>query len=141
MIDSVYHFLEGIGFNHPLHPGLTHLPMGMVMGGFTFILVYALLKKPEFLTAATYCMGLGFLGIFPTVLLGVMDWQYRFAGTWSALIILKMIVAVGLTAMMLAALKFSLGNPVRPLKLVGVYLACLLLAIGLGFMGGEIQYG
>jgi uncharacterized membrane protein len=141
MIDAVYHFLEGIGFTHPLHPALTHVPMGMVMGGFTFVLVYALLKKPEFLTTATYCMGLGFLGIFPTALLGVMDWQYRFSGVWNPLIIVKMVLAVLLTAAMLVAIKLSLGHSVRPVKLVAAYLLCLVLAIGLGFTGGELQYG
>ncbi|MFH1155113.1 MAG: DUF2231 domain-containing protein [Pseudomonadota bacterium] len=141
MIDSVYHFLEGIGFTHPLHPALTHVPMGMVMGGFTFVLVYAILKKPEFLTTATYCMGLGFLGIFPTVLLGVMDWQYRFSGVWHPLIIAKMVFALGLTVMMLVAIKVSLGHTIKPVKLVGIYFACLVLAVGLGFMGGQLQYG
>lgn len=141
MIETVYHFLEGVGFTHPLHPALTHVPMGMVMGGVTFFLVYAIFNRPDFLTAAYYCMGLGFLGIFPTALLGVMDWQYRFGGVWSTLIVMKMIFAVGLTASMLVAIRFSMGNKINSKKLMAVYFLCLVLAIGLGFMGGEIQYG
>ena len=141
MIEAVYQFLEGVGFTHPLHPALTHIPMGMAMGGVTFFFIYAIFNRPDFLTAAYYCMGLGFLGIFPTALLGVMDWQYHFEGVWSTLFVLKIGFAVGLTAAMLVAIKLSMGNKIKPGKLMAVYLLCLAFAIGLGFMGGESQYG
>lgn len=34
MTELVFKLLEIVGFTHPLHPALTHIPMGMVMGAF-----------------------------------------------------------------------------------------------------------
>jgi len=36
MTEGVFEFLTRIGFDHPLHPALTHIPMGMIMGAVTF---------------------------------------------------------------------------------------------------------
>jgi uncharacterized membrane protein len=39
LIDTVYLLLEKLGYPHPLHPPLTHMPLGLVTGalvlGFT----------------------------------------------------------------------------------------------------------
>jgi len=39
MIDSLYQTLSKIGFAHPLHPPITHLSLGLIIGGFIFDLV------------------------------------------------------------------------------------------------------
>ena len=31
MTEAIFEFLGRIGFTHPLHPAMTHIPMGMVM--------------------------------------------------------------------------------------------------------------
>jgi mono/diheme cytochrome c family protein len=36
MIDAVYKTLNGLGYTHPLHPTLTRIVMGLVIGGFVF---------------------------------------------------------------------------------------------------------
>ena len=142
MIDFTFKMLESIGFTHPLHPAMTHIPMGMVMGGFLFALVAFLFKKQDLWATAHYCFILAAIGILPTVLLGVMDWQYRFEGEWSMLIIFKVVMACVLTALLLVAIKF--GRPAEKqsgLVKLAIYAACLAAATSLGFMGGELQYG
>lgn len=141
MIKALYQTLEKMGFVHPLHPALTHIPMGMVMGAFTFIIVFVVLGKKEFLTTAIHCMGLAFLAIFPTVVLGFTDWQYRFYGEWNQLIILKMIFALALAALIFFTIKFTKKYQGSPKALLIIYGLCLALATGLGFMGGQLEYG
>ena len=36
MIEFVYQTLANLGYSHPLHPILTHVVLGMVIGGFLF---------------------------------------------------------------------------------------------------------
>ena len=141
MIEAMYHTLEKVGFVHPLHPAITHVPMGMVMGGFVFVLLFVLLNKTEFLTTAFHCMCLAFLGTFPTIMLGFTDWQYRFDGEWSLLIVLKMIFALTLVILILFAIKFNREDCDNPRKLLIIHGLCLFFAIGLGFMGGELLFG
>ena len=141
MIDAIYGLLEAVGFVHPLHPAMTHIPMGMAMGGFIFALIFYLFEKKDFLQTAYYCVCLGIAGIFPTVLSGFTDWQYRFGGEWNFLIVMKMILAGALTVAFILAVTFTKKNPDNNLKILIIYGICLLFATGLGFMGGELQYG
>ena len=141
MIETMYHLLESVGFLHPLHPAMTHVPMGMAIGGFVFALLFYLMQNETFLQTAYYCVSLGLVGIFPTVLFGFTDWQYRFGGEWSFIIITKMILAVLLATCFITAVKFSLNSKDNPKKILFIYTLCLLCAIGLGFMGGQLQYG
>ena len=39
MVESLYTFLAAVGFTHPLHPMLTHVPMGMIIGMVVFSLL------------------------------------------------------------------------------------------------------
>jgi uncharacterized membrane protein len=36
MIEFIYQALTKLGYTHPLHPTLTHVPLGMVMGALIF---------------------------------------------------------------------------------------------------------
>lgn len=54
--------------------------MGRVMGSFIFTFNYIILRKPDLLKAAHYCVLLALLGVVPTALLGHLDWQYKFEG-------------------------------------------------------------
>ncbi|MFH2091477.1 MAG: DUF2231 domain-containing protein [Pseudomonadota bacterium] len=141
MTEMIFDFLNTIGFKHPLHPALTHIPMGMVMGAVTFRLT-SLLPKFKLLAKTGYhCVILGLLGIIPTVFAGVLDWQHTYAGQWEFLIILKMILAAALTIVMaVIALNDDPENPKLDNKTF-LYLFAVLIAIGLGFSGGELQYG
>lgn len=141
MIEMIYHTLERVGFTHPLHPAVTHIPMGMVMGAFIFTAVSIYLRKSELMATAHHCALLGFIFVLPTMLFGYMDWQYRFDGEWSGLIIFKMILAVCFLVTLGIASRFGNLEQIDPKKMLILYAICLGMAIGLGFSGGELQYG
>jgi uncharacterized membrane protein len=44
-MDFLYRFSESMGFDHPLHPALTHMPAGLVVGAFIFLLVALAFKR------------------------------------------------------------------------------------------------
>ncbi len=45
MIELLYEPLEKIGYTHPIHPPLTHIPMGLVFGAFIFALTALLFRR------------------------------------------------------------------------------------------------
>jgi uncharacterized membrane protein len=141
MIELVYQTLAKIGYNHPLHPAMTHIPMGMIIGGFLFAVSSAVMRKDDLAVAAHYCYTLSLIFVLPTMLLGYMDWQYKFDGEWNRLILTKIILAVMLTMML--GITFLYGKNVKvdmKQKLI-LYVICFAIAMGLGFIGGELQYG
>jgi uncharacterized membrane protein len=141
MIEFIYKTLESIGFSHPLHPAMTHIPMGMIIGGFLFVLTATVFNKKDLAKAAHYCYTLALIFVLPTMLLGYMDWQYKFWGEWSGLITAKIILAFVLTGMLVVAFFVGRNEQVDLKKKLIVYAICLFLATGLGFLGGELQYG
>ena len=141
MVEMIFEFLAKFGFTHPLHPGLTHLPMGMAMGAVTFRLACFLPKLKGLAKTGYHCVILGLLGIPPTVITGYMDWQHRYGGEWENLIIIKMVLALILTGLFLAiAIKDDPDNPKLDNN-TGLYVIVVIFAIGLGFSGGELLYG
>ena len=74
MLDFLYNFLSGIGFNDPLHPPITHIPIGLTVGAFLFFLGALIFKKKRFILTARHTSVLAFVFAFPTILLGVFDW-------------------------------------------------------------------
>ena len=141
MTEMVFAFLEKVGFNHPLHPALTHLPMGAVMAAFFFVLIGSILKKNEFFVSTTHCLGLGLLTVIPTAIAGYMDWQHSFDGEWETAIIIKIILAILLTLFLALAFNVSRKQNTKKTSLLVLIGCCLACAIGLGFTGGELLYG
>lgn len=141
MTEIIFEFLNKIGFTHPVHPALTHIPMGMVMGAVVFRLAAFLPRMKMLAKTGYHCAVLALLGIAPTVFTGYLDWQYRYSGVWEFLIVLKMILAAVLTILLLVVIiKDDPENP-RLDRRTGFYLLMVLVAIGLGYSGGELQYG
>lgn len=141
MTDFIFGLLESVGFTHPVHPAVTHLPMGMVMGAFFFGLAGLVLKKPEFFKTANHCVGLGLIFIPPTVIAGILDWQHTYSGNWETLIIIKMVLATLLTCLMAVGFLLGRREDTDPKMVMVFYVLCLVCAVGLGFSGGELQYG
>lgn len=141
MIDLIYQSLAEIGFHHPLHPAIVHLPMGLIMGGFLFGIGSAILNNRELTRTAHHCFTLALIFILPTILLGYTDWQYKFDAEWSLLILLKIIFAFVLFIMLASAYWVGRKNNGNIKLILLIYALCLINTIALGFMGGEIQYG
>lgn len=141
MIEMIFGFLNNVGFTHPVHPAFTHIPMGMVMGAVVFRFSSFLPKLKMLAKTGYHCIILGLLGLFPTVLTGIMDWQHRYDGEWEGFIILKMILALLLGAALIAVvLKDDPENP-KWNWITGLYFVLILLAVGLGYSGGELVFG
>jgi len=67
MIEGLYALLEKVGFNHPLHPMLTHVPMGMIIGAVVFSLVGFIWKNQNLSQTAFHCALLALLAIVPVI--------------------------------------------------------------------------
>ena len=140
MIESLYALLAKVGFTHPLHPALTHIPMGMVMGCFFFGLLARYAKKPDFHTTCLHCSILALIFIFPTIIAGILDWQHLYGGRFLPLIVLKMVLAVVLTGLLGYSIWLNRQGEASK-KLFIIYSLCLVCAVGLGFSGGQLIYG
>ncbi|WP_028581955.1 DUF2231 domain-containing protein [Desulfogranum japonicum] len=140
MTDFIYGTLEAIGFSHPLHPALTHIPMGMVIGCFLFSLVAFLGKNTAYLKTALHCSIVAIIFIIPTVAAGILDWMHFYGSTWSFFIILKFILACVLTLLLALSIRVNMSGG-NSKQLLILYTLCLACAAGLGFSGGEIVYG
>ena len=141
MFDAIYSVLYNLGYTHPLHPILVHVPIGMAVGVFLFSLGSWILKKPALAQTARYCSVLAVLFLPLTILAGLMDWQYHYQGAWLVPIIAKMVLAVLLLAALATAAFRGVSKNIEIKRLIPLYFFCFLLVIGLGFFGGELVYG
>jgi len=140
MIEKFYSFLEMVGFAHPLHPILTHVPMGMIIGAVLFSILGVLFKKQSLTTTAQHCATLALVFIVPVIIAGILDWQQFLAGELELLIVVKMVLGIVLTALLAVAFSQQRAGA-SPKALVIIYLLCLACAGGLGYSGGELVYG
>jgi len=141
MFDSIYHILTKIGYTHPLHPTITHLTIGLVMGAFIFLMVGYLSKRDRFFKTARHILVLTLATLPITVLLGYMDWQHFYKGAWLFLFQIKFLLAGLLLIFLIVSILLAFVNPSGSGKLIVTQIVCLLAVIGLGFFGGELVYG
>lgn len=141
MTEMIFEFLTKIGFHHPVHPALTHIPMGMVMGAITFRFASFLPRLKVLAKTGYHCVILGLLGLPPTIFTGYLDWQHRYGGEWETLIIVKMVLA-GLLGILMAAVAI-MDDPEDPRldKRTFMYVGMIVLAVGLGYSGGDLIFG
>lgn len=141
MIESIYQLLAKIGYTHPLHPPATHLPAGLIIGGFIFALIAWIFNRKNLAQTARHCLMLSLVTAVPTILLGLMDWQHRFGGTYFFEIKMKLVLAGILLFLLLVAVVYSVLAGTFTKTVVAIYTLCLLTVIGLGYFGGELVYG
>jgi uncharacterized membrane protein len=140
MVESLYSLLAAVGFTHPLHPMLTHIPMGMIIGMVAFSLVGFIWKNNKLTETAFHCSVLALLSVGPVIAAGVLDWLHLQQGEWNKFIIIKMVLGAVLT--ILLAVSVVLKNKgANPAKIFLFYLLCLACAGGLGYSGGTLVYG
>ena len=82
MFEFIYQVLAKIGYTHPIHPAITHVPVGLIIGGFIFIFVGRFLKQPVLAETARHCMILALIFVPAAMFLGYLDWQHFYAGAW-----------------------------------------------------------
>jgi uncharacterized membrane protein len=141
MIESIYQILAKIGYTHPLHPPATHLPAGLIIGGFIFALIALIFNRKTLAQTARHCFSLALAMAVVTILLGYMDWQHRLSGVELFEIKMKLLLAGILLFLLLVAVVYAALSGTFGKTLVTIYALCLLTVIGLGYFGGELVYG
>lgn len=153
MIHAFYQFLGRLGYNHPLHPMVTHITVGLTLGTLVFAIVSLLFRRVRLKLTAWHCAVLAIVSVVPTALLGLMDWQEKLNGEWLTPIIIKMILAGALFVCLLIGLllgrerpdeqKEASGRPWRSPRAIAalvLYGVCACIVIALGFYGGSLVY-
>ncbi len=137
----LYELLSGIGYHHPLHPALTHLPVGLTIAGFIFIVLAYFFKRPKYAQSAKHCAVLALLAAIPTVIFGYLDWQHFYGGSLIFPIKMKLGLAIALLVLLLAVVFTSIRSEKETALRLLVHVLSLLVVIGLGYFGGELVYG
>lgn len=130
-----------MGYTHPLHPPLTCVPIGMVIGALVFGLSARVLRRPALLVTARHCTILAFIGLFPTAALGYLDWQHFYGGRWILPIKMKMILAGVLFILLLLALILRSRTEATSKKVLPIYFLCFITVTAIGYFGGELVFG
>lgn len=139
MLDFIYNSLAAIGFTHPLHPVATHIPMGMVLGGFLFRI--ASYKWESLERTAFHCIVLALIFIPPTAILGIMDWQHRLLGRLDPLITAKLALAAVLLVLTALTVYFYEKKPGGRTVISALYALSFFTTVAMGFIGGQIVFG
>ena len=130
-----------MGFDHPLHPALTHMPAGLVVGSFIFLLVALTFKRRKNLnTTAYHCIVLALIFLFPTALLGFTDWWHFYDGVWSFPIKIKIFLTIALFIFLVVGIVMEIKNVGGLMSKSVVYFLCVLSVIGLGYFGGQLVF-
>lgn len=140
-IDSFYKFLGSLGYTHPVHPALVHIPIGLVIGAWVLGLSALISKQASLARSSRHCLILAFIFFFPTVLFGFADWQHFYGGTLLFLIKMKLILAGILVVLLLVGVMLSLGAKSEYVSLSIICTLCFMVVVGLGYFGGELVYG
>ena len=139
-MDWLYEILESVGYRHPLHPPLVHLPIGMVMGAVLFQLLAILKRTSCYETTARHCMTLALIALPVAVIAGLLDWHRFYAGAWLFPVKIKMILAGVLLGALIGCLIVPRLTLCRSRSLMLLYGVPVLLAAAIGYYGGELVY-
>lgn len=140
MIDKLYELFAQLGYVHPLHPALTHGPVGGVMVAFCLMAVALLWRRYGLWSSAYHAVAVAFVLLIPTVMAGILDWQHYYSGAWVFAIQMKIALASLLFVLLSTTLMVGRNPNVRHSIMVVLYFLCLLNVMGLGYFGGELIY-
>ena len=140
MINAIYDLLDKIGYAHPIHPALTHLPIGFVAAAF-FLGWAGLWSKRKWSLPCGYpLLVLTLIFWFPTVVFGYMDWQRYYGGALLHPIVVKMVLAGVLLLLVVAGLVIGARDRADTPAMLVVYTLSLATVIALGYFGGQLVY-
>ena len=141
MFNSVYEFLAGLGYSHPIHPTEVHMPIGLVVAAVIFAWIALLFRRPNLARTARHCVILAFLWVFPTMLFGIMDWQHYYAEAMLFPIKMKLIFAPALLVLLAAAVILGFKKGPGSKAVLAIYCLCFVTVVILGYFGGQLVYG
>jgi uncharacterized membrane protein len=141
IFDPIYNALYAIGFHDPIHPPVTHITIGLVVAALIFGVLAWVRRQPSLAQAARYCLVLAWLFIFPTVLLGFMDWQHWYQGGWPLPILIKICLAGLLFLLLSLGMILIISGREASKALLAIYFAAFFTVMGLGYFGGRLVFG
>jgi uncharacterized membrane protein len=141
VISAFYDFLDKIGYLHPIHPAMVHMPIGLVVGSLFIGGTGLVLSRTSMSRAAYYTLVLALIFWVPTVTFGLMDWQRYYGGAWLFAIKMKLGLAGTLGVLLVTGVWLGHRDPMRVKRLVPIYLLCFLTVSSLGYFGGQMVYG
>ena len=141
MGSKIYALLSSIGYHHPLHPALTHLPVGLTIASFIFLVLSYLIRNPKYAQTAMHCVVLAILAAIPTMIFGYFDWQHFYGGVLIVPIKMKLGLAFLLLILLLVTISITKRSEQKTLFRLLLHLLSLVVVIGLGYFGGELVYG
>jgi uncharacterized membrane protein len=141
MFDALYGFLDKIGYLHPIHPAMTHMPIGLVVGSLFMGATALAFSRPDLARSAYYTLVLALIFWFPTVAFGLMDWQRYYGGAWLHPIKMKMILASVLFVLLAIGVGAGYREQTRTRWLLPIYVLCFMTVTALGYFGGQLVYG
>jgi uncharacterized membrane protein len=166
MFHPVYVLLKALGYDHPIHPMVTHIAVGLTIGAFVFGLVSLIFRRVRLKLTAWHCALLAFISVVPVAFFGFMDWQEKFladelqegnghwVGTTTGHVILtKMILAGCLLVLLYVSLMLGRAteeerqgtatrawSSPRAIAALALYGVCFLIVVALGYFGGSLVY-
>ena len=141
IFNPFYNALYAIGFHDPIHPPVTHITIGVVVAALVFGILARVRRQPSMAQAARYCLVLAWLFIFPTVLLGFMDWQHWYQGAWPLPILIKIYLAGFLFLLLSLGMILIFSGREKSKALLAIYFMAFFTVRGLGYFGGRLVYG
>jgi uncharacterized membrane protein len=141
MIAAFYALLKSLGYPHPVHPAVAHMPIGLATGSLVFGFAALLLRRPVMGWTARHCFILAWLLWFPTVVFGLMDWQHYYAGAWIHPIKMKLILAGVLFILLSIGILISRHPDTGLRGPLIVYILSFFCVVGLGWYGGNMVFG
>lgn len=117
------------------------MPIGLVVGAFIFALAAFVFHRQKLLLTPRHCVILALIWVFPTVVLGYMDWQHFYGGAWILPIKVKLTVAPLLAVLLALAVYLGRMYGATSLKVLPLYFLCFCAVVTLGYFGGQLVYG
>ncbi len=116
------------------------MPIGLVTGALVLGLVAWLFRRRSLWPSARHCLILALIFLFPTALLGYMDWQHYYAGAWLFYIKIKLILAGILLVLLFIGLIVSRKSEARAAASLSIYFLSFITVVALGYFGGQLVF-
>ncbi len=139
-MESIYQFLHKHDYNLPLHPPVTHLPTGLVIAAFLFLILALIFKRNTFIAMSRNCIFMALIFFFPAAFLGFTDWYHFYGGAWIFQIKMKVILTGALLIFLLAATVVEIKKIGGPMTKFVIYLLCVVAVVGIGHYGGQLVF-
>ncbi|MCL4501734.1 MAG: c-type cytochrome [Deltaproteobacteria bacterium] len=140
-MEMIYSFFEKIGYTHPLHPPLTHMPTGLVAGALVLAILGCRYNRTDLSLAARYSLILALIFAIPSIITGYMDWQHYYGGAWVLAIKIKIICSVLLVVLLALGLYISRKSDVCAKSFLPIYFLYFATVTVLGYFGGGLVVG